>query len=77
MLPDPVGWMDDLDSLENKYLDLNEGAIPSDLLKEEARVAKKYAYYKLSKLDADHEDNNMTADWYQLRDKIKKTLDLS
>lgn len=77
MLPDPVGWMDDLDNLEMKYLDLNEGAQPHNLLMEEARVAKKYAYYKISKLEADAEEGMTTSQWTPLRDKLKKSLDCS
>lgn len=49
-MADPQGLIEDMDELEDKYRDREEGAQVQNLLISEARVAKKFSTYKLIKL---------------------------
>lgn len=71
-MADPQGLIEDMDELEDKYRDREEGAQVQNLLISEARVAKKFSTYKLIKLRT---RDDCPEDLRQCLQKIKNSLE--
>lgn len=71
-MADPQGLIEDMDELEDKYRDREEGAQVQNLLISEARVAKKFSTYKLIKLWT---RDDCPEDLRQCLQKIKNSLE--